>query len=212
MSLQRRGLAAPGSYDAGAPPGCDGNSAGYCVPGGGSVKTDCMTEWWVPGTPFIGSGRNIEVFCIPGAYCDADGDGTDGTCTFRVALCLNTSDPALQCTSPGVLRFELKKPNALYAKTPADTINAGNVLGVLAGPPLRGVSGPTASAISFAPPIQAGDVCTSAFDVVVPLKSRGGTHQKGSVKLRSVAVAPQVGLTMRGVKDSDLLRLSCYPR
>ena len=66
------------------------------VSGGGKSKTDCYAELQVQS---LSGSKTVE--CADGNLaCDGDGQ-CDGTCTFRVAVCPNQSDPNLaDCTPP----------------------------------------------------------------------------------------------------------------
>src|SRR5262245_359312 len=69
------------------------------VPGGGKLATDCRAEWQVvnaTNTPFVDKKGfvNRDQTCVDGdPACDADRTA-DGTCTFRVGVCLDQADAA----------------------------------------------------------------------------------------------------------------------
>jgi len=154
------------------------------------------------------------VFCKPGASCDADGIATDTVCTFRVAICLNNSDPSLQCHSDSVGSFKLLQPNPLRPRSNSfDLANADTIMRALGAPPMRGVSGTTnAATMSFDPAITTADLCTELFDVKVPLKAhRNGSFTQGTVKLRSRATTLLSTGHGKGITDTDTLLLVCYP-
>src|SRR5438105_926995 len=68
------------------------------IPGGADVRSDCYVEFDVQGA----SGSST-VTCMDGdPACDSDGQCT-GTCTFRVALCPNQTDPSLPKCTPSSL-------------------------------------------------------------------------------------------------------------
>jgi len=68
------------------------------IPGAGNRRSACYAEFNVQGA--VGSNT---VTCTDGdPSCDSDGL-CDGTCTFRVALCPNQSDPNLPKCSPSSL-------------------------------------------------------------------------------------------------------------
>jgi len=72
-----------------------------CVPGGGSVATDCFVAWsGIPGTA---------VTCTDGdPSCDTDGK-VDGVCTLGIQGCINV--PGLgTCTPSGLSRVPTVKP------------------------------------------------------------------------------------------------------
>jgi hypothetical protein len=175
-------------------------------------RTDCLTEWYVSAAPFTSTGSHTRVFCKPGASCDADGDANDAVCTFRVALCLNSTDPYLQCAPGAIDRFKLQRPNLLKPRPRSfDFENATAIMQALSVSPARGVAQGTDSRTAwFRPPITATNVCTDLFDVMVPLKARAnGTFTKGTLTLRAQATTlPSAG--QRSATDSDSLVLVCY--
>ena len=86
------------------------------VPGGGKVATDCRAEWQVANatnTPFLdkhGFPNRIQACTDGDPTCDADRTA-DGTCTFRVSVCLDQTDPnLLVCTSSGTTGYQVRKP------------------------------------------------------------------------------------------------------
>lgn len=183
--------------------------------GGGPQRTDCLAEWYVSGAPFTGSGGHIQVFCKPGASCDADGSATDGVCTFRVAICLNSTDPSLQCEPGAVGSFKLRQPNLLKPRLRSfDFQNADAILRALGASSARGVTnGTEPTTLWFNPAITTTNVCTDLFDVRVPLKAHAnGTFTKGTLKLQSQAKTPFSANSVNGIKDTDLLLLVCYPQ
>src|SRR5579862_6040638 len=73
-------------------------AAAGLIPGGGGLKSDCYVEFDVQGA----SGSNV-VTCTDGdPTCDNDAQ-CDGTCTFRVALCPNQTDPNVPSCTPSSL-------------------------------------------------------------------------------------------------------------
>ncbi|MBI3786436.1 MAG: hypothetical protein HY270_23860, partial [Deltaproteobacteria bacterium] len=88
----------------GAVIGCTDFAPGNpCSPGGGPLRTDCNIEWEVvPVPPLSAKGipRN-RLTCQEGdPSCDFDGNLTNHSCTFRVALCLNNNDIRLTACAP----------------------------------------------------------------------------------------------------------------
>ncbi len=57
------------------------------VPGGGSKKADCYSEFDTQGDTITG----VVVQCTDGSSCDSDG-AANGACVFTVALCVNQTD------------------------------------------------------------------------------------------------------------------------
>ena len=96
--------ATPGPCNVAAP-------ANPCVPGGGSKKTDCQMEWVVNPIPLLknmtpvpdvknGIQRN-RLYCYDGdTRCDFDGVKNNSSCTFRVGICINNTDPRLGACAP----------------------------------------------------------------------------------------------------------------
>lgn len=193
---------------------CNRSGSGYCVSGCGQKSKDCLAEWYVASAPSVRLGGHTLVYCRPGESCDADGDGTDETCTFRLALCFNTTDPRLDCDQVGVRSFTLLSPNPLNPRsTGRDVLNGSAILRALTASPLGGTSSTSEPSIAFTPDIADTNVCSDVFEVKVALgHTRAGTPIAGRLKLRSLVVSPPVpGGARRGVKDSDLLSLACYP-
>jgi DNA-binding beta-propeller fold protein YncE len=96
---------------------CTDLTPALCSPGGGPLKTDCVSEWLVSTTPPppVNPRTNLplnRVICQNGnPGCDFDGSGTDDHCTFHVQVCLNNQDPHLPTCSPtNVASFELLRP------------------------------------------------------------------------------------------------------
>jgi len=129
------------------------------VPGGGSLVTDCVTEWAVdpdlapipePGTP-----PGFRLSCVDGDACDADA-ATDGRCTFRVAVCLDVGDPSLpDCAVPGLAKYTLQSPRP-DSTDDTDRANAEALLEAFQklGPVER--TGTSLNGYVFAPSIAAG--------------------------------------------------------
>lgn len=180
--------------------------------GGPAARTACLSAWYLPGTPFTGAGRRVQVFCKPGASCDADGSATDGVCTFRVAICLNNTDPTQQCQASSLASFKLLRPNPSSARLSRyDATNADSILAAVASLPVGPRIGPD-SVVGFDPALTATNLCTGLFDVMVPLKAHAnGTLSKGTLKLRSQVRTLAAPTNRKGTKDSDTLTLLCYP-
>lgn len=180
--------------------------------GGGPANTECLAAWYLPGTPFIKAGAKVQVLCKPGESCDADGSATDAVCTFRVAVCLNSTDPTLQCQPGPLASFKLMRPNPASPRlSGSDSANANAILKAVSSLQVGATIAPD-SALQFNPALTAINTCSGLFDVLVPLKANAnGTLSKRTIKLRSlVKTLPSPGMPKR-VKDSDTLRLVCYP-
>jgi len=91
--------------------------------GRGPARTDCMLVTDVAGASGVHAAR-----CIDGdPTCDADG-AVDGTCTFRVRLCLDAVDPATpRCQADVVTEVESAVPELetalLAVAMPVATVN-----------------------------------------------------------------------------------------
>lgn len=171
------------------------------VQGGGVKKTDCAAEWQVvnpTNTPFLDSrGRvNGTQTCHDGDQsCDADGPG-NAACTFRLAVCLNQTDPGLTTCTPGTTAsYTIVKPTPT-AKNANDQANAQSLADALVS--LGGTQGGTRqNVITFAPAV-AGSTCSPLATVRVPAGSR-----KYIIKGRS--------RTGAGQTDADQIVLRCLP-
>jgi cysteine-rich repeat protein len=184
--------------DAGTTPG-DGCSAACfdeppvtarLIPGKGNTTTDCALEWKMVDPLLDKKGiPDAKQVCIDGdPRCDM---GTAaGECLFQIWLCANNSDPQLPVCSPGgaflgsVAGVTLKKPSSRDAK-PGDVTNRQQLLASA-----NGVSG-----------VGPG-VCGPRMLLRVPRKSLTAKGTK-NVRLQ--------GLTDRGQRDSDVLKLFCLP-
>jgi hypothetical protein len=175
------------------------------IPGGGNPETDCRGEWEVPNptnTPFLDPKGlpNLKQTCVDGdPACDADLTA-NGTCTFRVAICLDQSDPALPaCTASGTTGYLVKKPNPL-AKDPIDVTNGQALVGVVVA--LGGAAGgPKQNDVQFTSPL-AAPTCTGFARVAVPVRS------STKVGKRTVVGCAEVG---GKCKDRDKVKLACVP-
>ncbi|HJQ85043.1 MAG TPA: hypothetical protein VKA21_13250 [Candidatus Binatia bacterium] len=166
------------------------------VPGGGSRRSDCNAEWQVvnpTNTPFLRHDRiNNNQTCTDGdPNCDADRT-VDGTCTFRVSICLNQTDPALaSCTPAGATALVHVYPSrraGVLALNDALLQALVDLGGTLTGHGLTDVA--------FDPAL-AGSVCTDFALLPVAVGERP--------RLRYRATAAS------GTADPDKLRLLCSP-
>jgi hypothetical protein len=159
---------------------------GACsVPGGGSLKTDCIVEYdgvtlnEPPHKP-----RNV--LCTDGdPACDLDAT-PNGVCNFALTACLNNPDPRFPaCTGTDVASVEVRNR-----------------------PPTSNSHNPQLAALQAA--MQAlvptsSNVCTDEQPISVALRVRNGLFRPTTVKVRSTA------RTSTGVKDSDRVKLKCTP-
>jgi len=160
------------------------------VPGGGPTRSDCRAMWEVvnpTNSPALVHGLvSATQTCTDGdLLCDGD-TAADGTCHFRVAVCLNESDASLPDCTPG----ETASVHIPLRRTPA---NAGALLDALAA--LGGTrTGRRLDRVAFAPALS-GSHCTAFVQLSVP---KGGLQR---LHLRATSG------TRTG--DSDRLRLVC---
>ncbi len=114
-------------------------SAGL-VPGGGSPKSDCYSEFDVGG---VSTPGNV-ISCMEGTdACDQDGVPND-VCDFKVAICPNQTDPNVPACTPHPPLTSLKIKGGAGPKKP--------------------------SALPPAPTDLSGTTCGSEVDILVPLK------------------------------------------
>ena len=110
-------------------------SAGL-LPGGGPKNSDCYVELSVqnvdsPG-PDVKGNRTVR--CVEGEACDSDGACGNGSCTFKVAVCIDQQDPNLpQCTPAGSLRKPPKVNSKIAGAVPASL--TGSACGSFVGDP-----------------------------------------------------------------------------
>jgi len=163
------------------------------VPGDGSQRTDCQTEFEVvnpTNTPFLRHGVVSSTQTCQDGDPDCDGDRTaNGTCTFRVAVCLNQTDPNLACTPSTVESVHVSLGHVAAHVTNADALLTA--LDALGGTR----TGRRLDTVTFSPPLGTS-TCTAFASIAVPV----GSTQKFSVRTR-----PGSG---RG--ESDHLRFVCH--
>jgi hypothetical protein len=163
------------------------------VPGGGSARTDCRAEWEVvnPGNtpPLVHGLLSTTQTCADGdPLCDGDA-AADNNCHFRVAVCLNQTDPNLPaCTPNDTASVRINRP-----RPAAERANADALLAALTG--LGGtLSGRKLDTVTFSPTL-AGARCSAFVQVSVPKGTRQQLHLRGMSSTRPA--------------DSDRLRLVC---
>ena len=100
------------------------------------------------------------------ATVDVNGDGVaDGTCTFRVAICLNQTDPALGACTPGTT----DGVHVTLGRTPEHVANADALLGALEA--LGGTrGGRRLDDVTFSPAVT-GSQCTAFSELTNDLSS-----------------------------------------
>jgi hypothetical protein len=173
---------------------------------GGSQRADCFLEWSVanPGASLRNGRPPARQRCVDGdPTCDFDG-GTTGFCTFHIRLCFNRDDVRLgRCRSSRIGIFDLRRPSAASA----DRFDRANAAQLLAAVSAIGVATEEGGRVTFSPPLEAVDVCSDVFEVVVPLRERPGKRvRRGKKVLKTVVTqAP------RRRRDRDKIKLQCIP-
>ena len=173
------------------------------VPGGGKVATDCRAEWQVANatnTPFLdnqGFPNRIQTCTDGDPTCDADRTA-NGTCTFRVSVCLDQTDPNLQvCTAGGTTGYQVRKP-VPTSKDPTDAANAAALVNALTA--LGGTAtGTKHNDVHFTTPL-AAPTCTGFASIEVPLR-------KGNPTNKTLRGCGELGKC----QDDDRLKLRCLP-
>jgi cysteine-rich repeat protein len=184
--------------DDGCSPRCfvDPPPTASLIPGTGSTKTDCIIEWKMDDVAFDKKGRTSHhQSCVDGDLaCDHDG-AVNGQCIFHVWLCSNNTDPNLPLCQAGtgpngkgvVVVVQAKEPNLKQAlKVPAHGETRKQLL----------------RAGAVAPVGNGRNVCGPRLSLRVPHKALG---RKGVTAMKIKAI------TSLNVKDTDILRLTCWP-
>ncbi len=193
------------TFTGGSGGACEVAAPGSCVPGKGQPRTDCVTEWLVEPVPPVDRATiarrnvpNARLTCRDGdASCDFDGSGSDGGCTFHVAVCINNLDPrpaAAGCIPSSLATYTVQKPSVTRPRDAADVANGDALRGAVAA--LASPAGAIAGGIVSFSNAPSATTCTPFQDVRVPLGMR---------VLRTRAV------TGTGVLDTDQLTLRCLP-
>ena len=172
-----------------APTPAQGACPGDCpVPGRGSKRTDCISE-------FTGLVENFPVapktprklVCVDGdPSCDNDAT-VDGTCRFRVGACFNNDDPRFpDCSTGTVTAFEVRnRPPGHKRHEP-------------------GLAAMQEGVDSLLPISEA--ICAGLHTVDVALRARAnGTFKRGRGKVKTVAELSD------GTRDSDRIKMFCEP-
>jgi hypothetical protein len=199
-----------------------------------SARVECAFTWAVDPPPPPARRPPTTIACHDGDACDADGDGGNGSCTFRIAACINNHDARGACTPTDTTTLELLKPDRNDPHDAAeDVTNAaglfGSLTGLDGGARLMGIctnrpvsppclTNPECDSVPdrhdgrcylfvrFFPPAVATDDCGAFTNVVVPLRPRrGGGLAAGAKRLRLRAA------NAAHVRDVDSLTLRCLP-
>lgn len=129
-------LSAPVTFTVGGNQvGCD--SQGWsCLPGAGTARTDCFSEWLVRSDTVLSEPRQKgRVSCRDGSSCDADGVA-DGVCRFTLGLCFAVADPRLvdrqgapACNVDDLTAFQLLSPG--FRRAAIDSVDRSNAQSLL---------------------------------------------------------------------------------
>jgi hypothetical protein len=190
-----------------------GDSVAGLVPGGGSPSTDCAMELLVDNPlnspPADRKGfPNSAQSCTDGdPTCDADGVA-NGACSFKVAVCLNVSDPRLierrsgemACTPSSVAVWQVRRP--LPDSKPPGDANGAALRDAVGSLGTAAVSGKHNETLTFTPAVAGTQDCTGFVPVVVPLRN--------SLVAGKAVVKTSVATTS-GDADTDKLKLACLP-
>ena len=147
---------------------------GECLlDGKGSDEADCLTELiFHPLAPISNAGLpDRKIRCTDGDACDLDG-AADGSCSFRIAVCLNNRDPrAPACTSAGIDVVNLRRPSVGSKRAHEAAAAAGLLasISVIAPSALDGDDD-----VRFTPAMTAPDSCGPLVDVAVPINGKRG--------------------------------------
>jgi len=221
----------------GCSPTC-GIEPGELTPGG-TGKTDCVHEWFPNPQP----PKNTKG--IPSAVlqcrdddptCDFDNQPGDNLCVFRLALCLNVTDPRLPCTPSDVAGVDIVKPKAENPNDPYADFNRvtlefslGQLGGIYRGrcqaPAANfgdecfenadcddfGGDGKCSKPLYEFGPLTDTNLCSEFSDVVVPVKTTASGLKPGKVTLKLKALTSADPVTGRPKTDADTLKLVCNP-
>jgi 6-phosphogluconolactonase len=215
-------------------PDCTATSPGVCIPGLGKGTTDCVGEWFVDTdpTPSINPRTGFpdhKVYCQNG-NTGCDFDNQDDRCTFRVRICINNQDPRLTCTPTNVANYELLRPrqgsgdaadasnyNEIQKAASGNScnndafrsclVNADCLFGgTCTGPAVIGVPFVKRSTVLHPGVTNSTmNVCSNPMDIVVPLRSTSSGFRARSKTIRGRLK------TTGGTKDTDVLKLTCFP-
>jgi len=184
---------------------CRAAAPGVCVADGrGPVVGECVAEMIVEPTPPISSKGlpGSRVRCTDGAVCDLDGTA-DGTCRFRIGICLNNRDPRTTSCAPAQTELvTLKRPSRESKRSHEAAAGEALVSSVAMLAPSI-VEGSRAERVRFSPELFSLDTCGAPVDVEVPIAGR-----KGRLKISLRADGSVAAGTGR---DRDTLKLLCTP-
>jgi len=182
-------------------PACTEPAPGRCATGGGSVTTDCVTEFFVDAAADEKAVKRSSFVINDGGGSDFDGSA-DGSCAVHVLICLNNNDPRLAgsaCFPSDIKSVTVKSPNpngrnAVDAKIGRDLV----ALLRAQGPNL--LLGSKQDTVQYTNAIATQDRCLTAY-VKIPI--RNGRLTRKVIRLRTLDSA--------GRKDVDTLKIACNP-
>ena len=209
---------------------------------GGAGPADCEHEWLPrPQPPLSRNGlpKPAVVCQDDDPSCDIYDEPGNKLCVFRLAICLNVTDPRLDCTPIDVAGVDVKKPKAdnptdVYADFNRGSIAfnleqlGGYYTGRCTRPPVNvgeycidhfdcddvGGDGRCSKPLfEFSPPLTATNQCSDYADFVVPLKETSpGVFAKRTarIKLKAFASNDLLTGTPRNI-DRDAIKLTCLP-
>jgi cysteine-rich repeat protein len=175
--------------------GCSATCRLELIPGRGSRRTDCLTEWMVVNphnTPLHARNGRIPAkqTCRDNdPACDFDG-GVPNSCTFHVALCVNITDDTLpRCKPKPLVSYEIMRPSSRQAMASVQKASLRTTIDDTAGSMLAAPDG----------------TCSLMMNVTVPLTiGRTGLRKHAeTVRTRVTAVD--------GARDTDTLKFICTP-
>ena len=183
-------------------------TANPCLLGNSRGVSACSVEFQVAGRSNTAmAATHGRVTCTEGdATCDFDPDVSNGTCVFRLAVCLNNTDARLPACRPSdVVQLSVRGPRATRVTDRADEMNRAAIDRLTTDAP--GGFG-LASRHDIAPVFanHTPNLCSAPVDIAVPLRSgSSGVPRSGRKVLRMRAQ------TTNGQRDTDAIKLECRP-
>lgn len=185
---------------------CRAAAPGVCVADGrGPARGECLVELMLEPPPPVSPSSGFpeaRVRCTDGDACDLDA-AADGTCRFRLAVCLNNRDPRTpSCTAVETELVTLKRPSRKSRRAHEAAAAEGLVKSIelLAH---AVVEGARAERVHYIPPTATFDECGPMVDLEVPISGR-----KGRLK---VALGTDGAVSTGPERDKDALKLLCRP-
>ncbi|MEK7423077.1 MAG: penicillin acylase family protein, partial [Actinomycetota bacterium] len=131
-------------------PRCTENAPGRCAPGGGSVTTECVTEFFVDAPIGPKSLKQNSFVINDGGGSDFDGE-TNGACVAHVLICINNNDPRLQgsaCFPSDVKTVTIKSPRP-DSRNDVDAEMGRDLMAVLQAQGAHQVLGPHVNIVQY---------------------------------------------------------------